>query len=130
MKASRKIPKVKVQLKNVNHVVSKLGAFYERRTQNIDKRFSEGSYYRIIVRPREDFKSFKSETPTINNTIQQINGKNAEGQWSTQSWLIHKDGAHIDSGKLVPDNKAVRRLLQVLDGHVVHIKDDVFQLVN
>jgi len=118
------------RIQKINQVISKLNNVSERRKQNVTYRFKEGSYYRINVRDRDEFIQFKSETPTGNNTIQQINGKRADGIWCTQSWLIKKEAAHIESDKLIADKKAAKKLLQVLDGKIHFVEGDIFQLVD
>lgn len=101
----------------------------ERRTKNLENRFEEGTYYRIIMRPRSNFVSVRSETPTGLNKIQQINGKAPNGQWSTQSWLVRKDGARIENEVLIGDTKAIRSLLKALNGIVQRTKGDEFKVI-
>lgn len=101
----------------------------DRRKMSKVVRFDEGSYYRINVRMREEFIEFRVEEIDGPQSIQQVIGKMPNGQWSTQSWLIHKNVAHIESNTIIADSKAVKRLLHALDGTIEYVAPDIFQLV-
>lgn len=42
-------------------------------------------------------------------------------------WLISKEDAHVEDGKLVADTEEVREVLAKLGSETVHVKGDVFE---
>ena len=86
----------------------------------------EGDYYRIIVRPKEEFVIFRYHDVGKPGGIQRLAGKRSSGSWADQAWLISKEDAHVENGNLVPDTSDAREILKVI-GPAKHIKGDVFQ---
>src|SRR5437667_3336181 len=60
----------------------------------------EGEYYRITVRPKEDFVTFRTQDVGGPGHIQRVGGKRSSGSWDTQAWLISKEDAHAEGGEL------------------------------
>ena len=56
-----------------------------------------------------------------------VAGKRSSGSWSTAAWLINKDDAHIENGKLVGDTKDAKDLLKNLRTAPVHLSGDRFK---
>ena len=75
----------------------------------------EGEYYRIIVRPKGEFTTFRNQDV----------GKPG-GSWATHAWLISKEDAHMEGDELVPDSDDARELLATLGSKPVHKKGDLF----
>jgi hypothetical protein len=86
----------------------------------------EGSYYRIVVRPKEEFVTFRYHDVGRPGHIQRLAGKRSSGSWADQGWLISKMDGHIEHGKLVADTSEPRKILDVV-GPVRHVKGDIFQ---
>jgi hypothetical protein len=86
----------------------------------------EGDYYRIIIRPKEEFVIFRYHDVGKPGGIQRLAGKRSSGSWADQAWLISKEDAHLANGKLVPDTSDAREILQVI-GPAKHVRGDVFQ---
>jgi hypothetical protein len=86
----------------------------------------EGEYYRIVVRPKEEFETFRYHDVGSPGHIQRLAGKRPSGSWATQAWLVSKQDAHIDHDRLVPDNKEVKDLLDKLASPPEHLKEDIF----
>jgi hypothetical protein len=86
-----------------------------------------GDYYRIVVRDKNDFTTFRYHDVGQKGHIQRLAGKRSTGSWGTQAWLISKDDAHISDGKLVPDTSDARNLIQKLGSNPKHIRGDVFE---
>lgn len=87
----------------------------------------EGEYYRIEVRPKQEFVSFRYHDVGENNgDLQRLAGKRADGSWDTHSWLINKHSAHIENDKLVADTKDAQALFETLKTSPKHIKQDIF----
>jgi len=86
----------------------------------------EGDYFRIVVRPKEQFVTFRNQDVGKPGGLQRLAGKRSSGSWSTQAWLVSKDDAHIEHDELVPDSKDAKDLLSKLGSKPVHEKGDVF----
>lgn len=86
-----------------------------------------GEYYRIVVRPKGDFTTFRYHDVGDKGHIQRLAGKRSSGSWDTQAWLISKNDAHLDSGQLIPDSADARDLLKKLGTKPKHVKGDIFE---
>jgi hypothetical protein len=86
-----------------------------------------GEYYRIIVRPKEEFVIFRTQDVGAVGHIGRIAGKRRSGSWDTQAWLISKAEMHVEGGRLVPDTEAAKRLLHELGSPPRHVKGDIFE---
>ena len=86
----------------------------------------EGDYFRIVVRPKEDFVFFRYHDVGTPGHIQRLTGKRSSGSWDTQAWLISKSDAHIENGRLVPDSENAKELLNNLGSVPKLLKGDVF----
>ena len=87
----------------------------------------EGDYFRINVRPKEEFTSFRYQDVGEKGHILRLAGKRSSGSWDTQVWLISKDDAHIEGDTLVADTEDARSLIETLGSKPKHIKEDVFE---
>ena len=56
----------------------------------------EGEYYRITVRPKEEFVTFRTQDVGEPGHVQRLAGKRGSGSWDTQAWLISKHDAHVE----------------------------------
>ncbi len=52
-----------------------------------------GKYYRIVVRPKEEFVTFRYHDVGRPGHVQRLAGKRSSGSWDDQSWLISKEDA-------------------------------------
>ncbi len=87
-----------------------------------------GSYYRIEVRPKTRFVTFRyHDVGDRGGDLMRLAGKRSSGSWSTQAWLVNKDSAHIEDGVLVGDTEDVRELLDELETEPKQVKGDVFR---
>jgi hypothetical protein len=87
----------------------------------------EGEYYHIEVRPKEEFVSFRTHDVGKKGGIQRVGGKRSSGSWDDQKWLISKEHAHVENGKLVPDTEDAREVLEELGSKPVHVSGDRFK---
>ncbi|HSQ58371.1 MAG TPA: hypothetical protein VLM40_21805 [Gemmata sp.] len=87
----------------------------------------EGEYYRIQVRPKGEFVTFRTQDVGDRGHIQRLAGKRESGSWDTQTWLVSKDDAHKVGKKLVPDTADARDLFNRLGSTPMHVKGDVFK---
>ncbi len=87
----------------------------------------EGDYFRIVVRPKEEFATFRYHDVGEPGHIQRLAGKRQSGSWDTQAWLIGKTDAHFENGKLIPDTEDARKVLEQLGSTPEHIEGDIFK---
>ena len=87
----------------------------------------EGEYYHLQIRPTEEFATFRTHDVGERGGIQRVAGQREDGSWETQKWLISKDLAHVEQGRLVPDSQAAREVLDDLGSGSEHIEGDRFR---
>jgi hypothetical protein len=86
-----------------------------------------GKYYRVEVRPKSEFVTFRTQDVGQKGHIQRVAGRRSSGSWATVTWLLGKEDAHVQNGKLVPDTADARKLINKLGSHPVHIQGDRFK---
>lgn len=86
-----------------------------------------GDFFHIEVRPKSEFKTFRTQDVGRRGGVERVAGKRASGSWSTQKWLIAKDQAHIERGKLVGDTADARKVLSHLGTQPKRIRADRFK---
>ncbi len=86
-----------------------------------------GDYFRIEVRPKEEFSTFRYHDIGQKGHLQRLAGKRSTGSWDTQAWLISKGDAHLSGSTLVPDSQDARDLLDKLGSKPRHLKGDIFE---
>lgn len=88
----------------------------------------EGKYFRVVVRDKNQFTTFRNhDVGEKGGDLQRLSGKRSSGSWDTHTWLINKESAHMDKDLLVPDTEDVKDLLDSLGSEPKHIKGDVFR---
>ena len=87
----------------------------------------KGRYYRIVIRPKSSFKSFRVQDVGGRGGVERLAGKRRNGSWDTQAWLIPKSQAHVSSGFLVGNTSKVRGVLSKLGSKPRRVKADVFR---
>lgn len=86
-----------------------------------------GDYFRIVVRPKEQFSVFRYHDVGEPGHIQRLSGKRNSGSWDTQAWLISKNDAHSEGGKLVADSDDAKKILDMLRSVPHNVKVDLFE---
>lgn len=86
-----------------------------------------GEYYRIIVRPKEEFTNFRYHDVGKPGHIQRLAGQRQNGSWDTQAWLISKQDAHIEKDKLVPDSQDAKQVLAEIGSEPKYLDGDRFE---
>jgi hypothetical protein len=99
----------------------------EGRQRTKPGRGGGGDYYHVGVRPRRQFATFRTQDVGEPGHIQRVAGKRESGSWDTVKWLISKDDAHVENGKLVPDTSEAKKVLKQLGSKPVHVKGDAFE---
>lgn len=85
-----------------------------------------GEYYRIIVRPKEEFETFRYHDVGERGHIQRLAGRRSSGSWDDQAWLISKRDARVEGNKLVAKTDDAKEILDTY-GPVTHVEGDIFQ---
>jgi hypothetical protein len=88
---------------------------------------SGGSFFHIEVRPRREFKTFRTQDVGKKGGIERVAGKRVSGSWDTQKWLISKEHAHRVGARLVPDTADARKILKLLGTPPHHLAGDRFK---
>ncbi|MGH8580054.1 MAG: hypothetical protein ACREVK_08025 [Gammaproteobacteria bacterium] len=86
----------------------------------------KGDYFHVAVRDKGQFITFRTHDVGKPGGIQRVAGKRSSGSWDDQKWLIGKEQAHIEKGKLIPDTEDARAVLEALGSEPVHVGGDRF----
>jgi len=87
----------------------------------------KGKFYRIVVRPKGEFKGFRVHDVGGKGHIERLSGRRANGSWATQAWLIAKTDAHVSGGNLIGNTKHAKDVLSKLRRKPKRIKGDLFE---
>ncbi len=87
----------------------------------------EGDYFRIVVRPKDEFTTFRYQDVGEKGHIFSLAGKRKSGSWDTQVWLISVNDAHLEGDTLVADTEDPRRLIKTLGSPPKHFKGNIFK---
>ncbi len=87
----------------------------------------KGKYYRVVVRPKTQFSTFRLHDVGRKGHIQRLAGKRRGGGWDTQAWLIAKTDAGVSGGTLVGKTASARSIISKLGAKPRRVKEDVFQ---
>ncbi len=87
----------------------------------------KGNYYHIELRSGDDFETFRTQDVGDPGHLQRVGGKRAGGGWSTVKWLVSKEDAHVEDGKLVGDTQEAKDLIRKLRSRPTQIRGDRFQ---
>ena len=86
-----------------------------------------GRFFRIEVAPGSRFIAFRYHDVGKKGGVERIAGQRPDRTWGTAGWLISKDMAHVERGRLVPDTADARKLLSALGVTPHHVIGDRFQ---
>ncbi|HEY5984328.1 MAG TPA: hypothetical protein VIU38_12735 [Anaerolineales bacterium] len=89
-----------------------------------------GNYYRVEVRPKSEFVTFRTQDVGRKGHIQRVAGRRSSGSWATVTWLIAKEDAHVAGGRLVADTAAARKLIGQLGSAPHHTQGDRFKALD
>ena len=73
-----------------------------------------GEYYRIEVRPKRGFVTFRYHDVGRPGHVLRLAGQRESGSWDDVAWLISKKDAHVEAGRLVADTAGTRRILETI----------------
>jgi len=87
----------------------------------------KGNFYRIEVRPKAEFVTFRNQDVGGKGGLERLAGKRSSGSWDTVSWLIEKSKARVDRGHLKITDKKAQSALKQIRGPIRHVKGDIFR---
>jgi hypothetical protein len=87
----------------------------------------KGGFFRIEVRPKGQFKSFRVQDVGGPGGLERVAGYRSSGSWATHAWLVSKEKAHRVGDSLIPDHEDVVRLLKTLGSKPTHVRGDIFK---
>ena len=87
----------------------------------------QGNYYHVEVRDGSDFETFRTQDVGDPGHLQRVGGRRPSGTWATVKWLISKDDAHVEDGKLVGDTREAKDVIKNLGSAPVHVLGDRFK---
>lgn len=85
-----------------------------------------GNFYHIIIRPKEQFNSFRVQDVGKHGGLERVAGHRPDGSWDTQAWLVEKKDARVIGGKLMLGGGA-KSLLNQIDGVITHLQGDIWK---
>lgn len=85
-----------------------------------------GSFFRIELRPKEEFEEFRNQDVGRSGGLERLAGKRSNGKWDTVTWLVSKEIAHRDGDTLVIDDARARTALRQIGSRITHKRGDVF----
>jgi hypothetical protein len=86
-----------------------------------------GRFYRIELRPKTEFITFRYHDVGKRGRLERIAGQRPNGRWLTAGWLIGKDMAHIENGWLKPDTPEAAMVIGRLNSKPRHVAGDRFK---
>lgn len=86
----------------------------------------KGKFYRIQIRPKGQFKSFRVQDVGRKGGLERLAGRRTSGSWDTVSWLISKDKAEVVKGHLKITGAKEKSVLKQIKGPIEHVKGDIF----
>lgn len=87
----------------------------------------KGNFYRIVVRPKSEFVTFRNHDVGTKGHLQRLAGRRKNGIWATQAWLIAKTDASVSGGTLIGKTTDTKKLLAKLQGTPKKVKGDIFK---
>lgn len=88
----------------------------------------KGKFYRIMVRPKSEFTSFRVQDVGAKGGLERLAGRRSSGSWDTVSWLVEKKDAKVmPNGQLHIIGAKAKSVLKSISGHIYHVKGDIFR---
>jgi len=126
-KAAREnIRKVKTAWRSMSHEQHARAQPEGRRREKPGTQ-GEGNFFRVRVRPKSEFVTFRTHHLGGAGHVQRVAGKRKSGSWDTQTWLISKEDAHLQGRNLVGDTRDAKKVLKSLGAKPRHVEGDIFE---
>jgi hypothetical protein len=99
----------------------------EGRSRKLPGTTGKGRFYRIEVRPKGQFTSFRNQDVGKRGGLERLAGRRTSGSWDTVSWLVEKSKARRAGNTLVITDSKAKTALKQIRGPIRHVKGDVFR---
>lgn len=90
---------------------------------------SKQGYLRIITKPRLHFATSCAQDVGRPGSVQRLTDRRQLSANKSQTWLLSKEIAHVEKGKIVPDTLEAAELLATFSREPVHRTDDLFEVL-
>lgn len=87
----------------------------------------KGKFYRVMVRPKSEFVSFRNQDVGRRGGLERLAGRRSSGSWDTVSWLVSKNMARVRGGRLSITDAKARTALKQIRGPIYRVKGDIFR---
>lgn len=124
--AKKNIKKAQAKWQDMTHRQHAL-AQPEGRDRKKPGTTGKGKFFRIEVRPKNEFKTFRVQDVGKKGGLERLAGKRSSGSWDTVAWLVSKEDAKIKNKELVIKDVHAKTVLKNLRGPIVWIKGDIFK---
>lgn len=125
--ARENIKKAQAKWKSMTHRQHAL-AQPEGRARKKPWTTGKWNYYRIEIRDKNKFTSFRIQDVGEKWGLERLAGRRASGSWGTVAWLVGKDKAHVDEkNHLIIDDPKAATVLKQLSWEIIHVKGDIFK---
>jgi hypothetical protein len=108
------------------HFVACAGAASKPRGRAKPGARGGGGFFRIETAPGRRFIAFRYHDVGKKEGVERVASQRPDRTWDTAGWLLSKDLAHVERGRLVPDTVDARKVLSAL-GATRHVGGDRFQ---
>ena len=85
---------------------------------------SINSYIKVVIRPNNEFKQFKTIDVDSVLDIKRVHGRREDNTWSVQAWIVSKKDFTIQANKLTPKNERATEFLS----RITHKPLDIVEL--
>ena len=124
--AKRNIKKAQAKWRSMSGS-AKAGAQPQGRGRARPGTKGKGNFYRIVVRPKSEFVTFRNHDVGTKGHLQRLAGRRKNGSWATQAWLIAKTDSRVSNGILVGKTSDAKKLLSKLQGTPKKVRGDIFK---
>ncbi|MDD5721122.1 MAG: hypothetical protein PHT16_01590 [Candidatus Pacebacteria bacterium] len=87
----------------------------------------KGKFFRIEVRPKSEFKTFRIQDVGRKGGLERLAGRRSSGSWDTVAWLVSKEDAKIRDRELIIKEAKAKSVLKNLRGPILRVKGDIFK---
>ena len=124
--ARKNIKKAQAKWKGMTHRQHAL-AQPQGRARQKPGTTGRGKFFRIEVRPKSEFKTFRVQDVGKKGGLERLAGKRGSGSWDTVAWLVSKEDAKIKNRELIIKDIHAKTVLKNLRGPILRVKGDVFR---
>lgn len=124
--AKKNIKKAQAKWKSMTHRQHAL-AQPQGRNRKKPGSTGQGKFFRIEIRPKSEFKTFRIQDVGKKGGLERLAGKRSSGSWDTMAWLVSKEDAKIKNRELVIKDIHAKTVLKSLQGPIIRVKGDIFK---